>query len=224
MITAQRNGTATKKVTAYRLPSSSSGDVWWIDANDKLQVFCKDGDYYLVLYPFNNTGKHVLGYVPVAAVKASGVPNASGFYKNEKVRAKANANLYHNPSTDKLTGASGSNQTVRATVSKGQELTLLFEKGGFYCVRTSNDTGFIEKSKICNHSNVSDKMISSGNASNFSDKTYHKIEVLYKEVCDTCGFIIEENISNIPYLKMFKEMGYETAVAARNDYENPVCK
>lgn len=27
---------------------------------------------------------------------------------------------------------------------------------------------------------------------------------------------------HIPYLKMFKEMGYETAVAARNDYEIPV--
>ena len=26
---------------------------------------------------------------------------------------------------------------------------------------------------------------------------------------------------HVPYLKMFKEMGYETAVAARNDYENP---
>jgi len=26
---------------------------------------------------------------------------------------------------------------------------------------------------------------------------------------------------HIPYLKMFKEMGWETAVAARNDYENP---
>ena len=26
---------------------------------------------------------------------------------------------------------------------------------------------------------------------------------------------------HIPYLKMFKEAGWETAVAARNDYENP---
>ena len=26
---------------------------------------------------------------------------------------------------------------------------------------------------------------------------------------------------HIPYLKMFQEMGYETAVAAKNDYENP---
>ena len=26
---------------------------------------------------------------------------------------------------------------------------------------------------------------------------------------------------HVPFLKMFKEMGYETAVAARNDYENP---
>ena len=26
---------------------------------------------------------------------------------------------------------------------------------------------------------------------------------------------------HIPYLKMFKDMGWETAVASRNDYENP---
>ena len=26
---------------------------------------------------------------------------------------------------------------------------------------------------------------------------------------------------HIPYLKMFKEMGYKTVVVARNDYENP---
>ena len=26
---------------------------------------------------------------------------------------------------------------------------------------------------------------------------------------------------HIPYLKMFQEMGWETAVASRNDYENP---
>ena len=29
------------------------------------------------------------------------------------------------------------------------------------------------------------------------------------------------NQFHVPYLKMFKEMGWETAVAARNDYENP---
>ena len=26
---------------------------------------------------------------------------------------------------------------------------------------------------------------------------------------------------HIPYLKMFQEMGWETAVASKNDYENP---
>ena len=26
---------------------------------------------------------------------------------------------------------------------------------------------------------------------------------------------------HIPYLKMLKELGWETAVAAKNDYENP---
>ena len=28
-------------------------------------------------------------------------------------------------------------------------------------------------------------------------------------------------VFHIPYLKMFKEMGWETAVAARNDYDDP---
>lgn len=189
------NGTATKKATAYRLPSVNSGDVWWVDKNDKLQVFCQDGDYYLVLYPFNNTGKHVIAYVPTSAVSTSGVPSSSNFYKNEIVRTKSNANLYHNPSTDTLTGASGSNQTVRTTVSKGQELTVLFEKDGFYCVRTSNDTGFIEKSKICTHSNVSKQKTSSGNATKINDASYHEIKITYKEVCNECGIITRENIS-----------------------------
>ena len=174
------NGTATKKATAYRLPSINSGDIWWVDKNDKLQVFCQDGDYYLVLYPFNNTGKHVIAYVPTSAVSTSGVPSSSNFYKNEIVWTKSNANLYHNPSTDRLTGASGSNQTVRTTVSKGQELTVLFEKDGFYGVRTSNDTGFIEKNKICTHSNVSKQKTSSGNVTNINDEAYHEVKIPYK--------------------------------------------
>lgn len=35
--------------------------------------------------------------------------------------------------------------------------------------------------------------------------------------------VVQKHIAHfhIPYLKMFKEMGYETVVAARNDYENP---
>ena len=189
------NGTATKKATAYRLPSVNSGDIWWVDKNDKLEVICKDGDFYLVLYPFNNTGKHVLAYVPTSAVSASGVPNASAFYENKSVTAKANANLYHNPSTDKLTGASGSNQTVRATVSKGQEITLLFEKDGFYCVRTSKDTGFIEKNKICTHANVSEQDIRYGE-SIFVDENYHKTEVICDRVCKDCGKVIDENVSS----------------------------
>ena len=189
------NGTATKKATAYRLPSVNSGDIWWVDKNDQLQVFCQDGDYYLVLYPFNNTGKHIIAYVPTSAVNTSSVPKASNFYKNEIVRTKSNANLYNNPSTDTLTGASGSNQTVRATVSKGQELTVLFEKDGFYCVRTSNDIGFIEKNKICTHSNTSKQIVSSEKAININDESCHEIKNTYKEVCNDCGIVTNENIS-----------------------------
>ena len=189
------NGTATKKVTAYRLPSINSGDVWWMDTNDKVQVFCRDGDFYLVLYPFNNSGKHIIAYVPTSSVNTSGVPSSSDFYKNEIVRTNSNATLYHNPSTDTLTGASGSNQTVRNTVSKGQELTILFEKDGFYCVRTSNDTGFIEKSKICSHSNISRQTVSSGNATNTGDSSYHKTEKSYNEICNDCGLTTKSGIS-----------------------------
>ncbi len=185
------NGTATKKATAYRLPSVNSGDVWWVDKNDKLQVFCQDGDYYLVLYPFNNTGKHVIAYVPTSAVSTSGVPSSSNFYKSEIVRTKSNANLYHNPSTDTLTGASGSNQTVRTTVSKGQELTVLFEKDGFYCVRTSNDTGFIEKNKICTHSNTSNKNEKITVVK--KDDNTHTVTTAYDEVCNDCGKTVKSN-------------------------------
>ena len=216
------NGTATKKATAYRLPSVNSGDIWWVDKNDKLQVFCKDGDYYLVLYPFNNTGKHIIAYVPSSAVNTSSVPNASDFYKNEIVRAKSSANLYHNPSTDTLIGASGSNQTVRATVSKGQELTVLFEKDGFYCVRISNDIGFIEKNKICSHSNTSKQLASSEKTININDESYHEVKNTYREVCNDCGIVTNENISEtVKERHSFSDnkctkCGYEKAIIQEN--------
>lgn len=189
------NGKATKKATAYRLPSVNSGEVWWVDKNDNLEVLCRDGDFYLVLYPFNNTGKHVISYVPISAVSTSGVPNAVDFYKNETVRTNSNTNVYHNPSTDKLIGASGSNQTVRSTVGKGKEVTILFEKDGFYCVRTGNDTGFIEKSKICNHKNTTKKHISSGKIVNSGNSDYHDVNNVYNEVCDTCAQVLKSNVS-----------------------------
>lgn len=228
------NGTATKKATAYRLPSVNSGDVWWVDKNDKLQVFCQDGDYYLVLYPFNNTGKHVIAYVPTSAVSTSGVPSSSNFYKSEIVRTKSNANLYHNPSTDTLTGASGSNQTVRTTVSKGQELTVLFEKDGFYCVRTSNDTGFIEKNKICTHSNTSNKNEKITVAK--KDDNTHTVITVYDEVCNDCGKTVESNVKETKTEKhtlvknKCKNCGYEVPVIEEKPVEStpiedpPVCK
>lgn len=187
------NGTATKKATAYRLPSVNSGDVWWVDKNDKLEVFCRDGNFYLVLYPFNNTGKHVLAYVPTSAVSASGVPDASAFYENETVWMKESANLYHNPSADKLIGASGSNETVRSTVSKGQEVTVLFEKDGFYCIRTSNDTGFVEKSKVCTHDRLTVVILSQTSIESSDD--HHKTETVYNEVCSDCAAVVRKNRS-----------------------------
>ncbi len=201
--TLNHNGTATKKATAYRLPSVNSSDIWWVDKNDKLEVLCQDGDYYLVLYPFNNTGKHIISYVPTSAVSTSGVPKASSFYMNEIMIVTLNANLYHNPSTDKVIGASGSNQTVRTTVSKGQEVTVLFEKNGFYCVRISNDIGFIEKSKLtiekkCEHTNTRDEVKSWEVAQ--KDDTYHTVTDTYDIYCKDCGELIKSNAT-----KMYNE-------------------
>ncbi len=194
--TFNHNGTATKKATAYRLPSVNSSDIWWVDKNDKLEVLCQDGDYYLVLYPFNNTGKHIISYVPTSAVSTSGVPKASSFYMNEIMIVTLNANLYHNPSTDKVIGASGSNQTVRSTVSKGQEVTVLFEKDGFYCVRTANDIGFIEKNKLtiekkCEHTKTHDE-VKSWEVSQ-KDDIYHTVTDTYDIYCKDCGELIKSN-------------------------------
>ena len=102
-IMSKINGKAIQKQTAYMLPNASSQTVWEIWKDDDLQVICKDGSYYLVMYPFLSTGKFVCAYVPVSTVSTSAdIPNATNFYLNQKATVKANSDIYHNPSDSSL--------------------------------------------------------------------------------------------------------------------------
>ena len=143
------NGYGNKTQTAYMLPDSSSQTVWEIWGNDELQVLCRDGDYYLVLYPFEYTGKFIAAYVPVDAVSLNNsVPSSENYYNvlSDGIINK-DTTVYHNASEDDIQGSSG-NHKVRGTLSKNDKVTVLFEDGDFAFIRTDNITGYVLKSSI----------------------------------------------------------------------------
>ena len=155
-IMSKINGKAIQKQTAYMLPNASSQTVWEIWKDDDLQVICKDGSYYLVMYPFLSTGKFVCAYVPVSTVSTSAdIPNATNFYLNQKATVKANSDIYHNPSDGSLLSNSGEDKKVRATVTKGENCQILFADGDYYFIKTdSNLTGFIKQANLTTKSNI----------------------------------------------------------------------
>ena len=155
-IMSKINGKAIQKQTAYMLPNASSQTVWEIWKDDDLQVICKDGSYYLVMYPFLSTGKFVCAYVPVSTVSTSAdIPNATNFYLNQKATVKANSDIYHNPSDGSLLSNSGEDKKVRATVTTGENCQILFADGDYYFIKTdSNLTGFIKQANLTTKSNI----------------------------------------------------------------------
>lgn len=144
------NGYANKKNTAYVLPDSNSQTVWDIWENDELQVLCKDGDYYLVLYPFNYTGKFVAAYVPKSSVSLTdAVPDASEYYAMNKIgTVNKTTDVYHNASTDSLLGADNSDNKVRAELKKDEKVNVLFSDGDFLFIKTDGITGYVLKTDI----------------------------------------------------------------------------
>ncbi len=143
------NGYANQTHTAYMLPDSNSQTVWEIWKNDELQVLCKDGDYYLVLYPFAYTGKFVAAYVPVNAVDLNKtVPSAEEYY-NIFIDGiiKNDTYVYHNASTDDITGSSG-NQKLRATLNEGDTVEVLFADRDFLFIKTDSITGYVSKEDV----------------------------------------------------------------------------
>lgn len=143
------NGFRAEKCTAYMLPDSTSQTVWEIWQNDELIVLCRDEDYYLVLYPFEYTGKFIAAYVPIEAVILNGtVPSADEYY-NLSVKGTVNSDtyVYHNASADDIMGSSG-NKKIRATLNTGDNVTVLFEDSNFMFIKTDTLTGYIPKEYI----------------------------------------------------------------------------
>lgn len=144
------NGKALRQSTAYMLADGASSEVWEIWEDDDLEVLCRDGNYYLVMYPFLNSGKFVCAYVDKDAVETfDSIPNADDFYSiNQSATTNTQAYLYHNPSDSALLSNSGVDKKIRGTLNKDAELTVLFEKDNYYFVKSGNTTGFISKSNV----------------------------------------------------------------------------
>lgn len=132
------------------LPNTNSETVWYVDTGDRCEVLCKDGNYYLLLYPFLATGKYVVAYVPTTIVDLNGeVLSSDKYYKiNKEVVLKDQVILYHNASTQSLIGSSGMDNKIRATLDTNNVVRILFEKDDFYFVKTDSVSGFAEKSKV----------------------------------------------------------------------------
>lgn len=143
------NGYGNKTQTAYMLPDSSSQTIWEIWENDELQVLCRDGNYYLVLYPFEYTGKFIAAYVPTDAVNLDKPVPLSESYYNILSNGIINKDttVYHNASEDDIQG-SGSNHKVRTTLNKNDNVEVLFEDGDFVFVRTDKITGYVLRSSV----------------------------------------------------------------------------
>lgn len=138
------NGYAIARSAAYMLPDSTSQTVWEVWDGDELQVLCRDGDYYLVLYPYVYTGKWVVAYVPVTAVSLNGsVPLASEFYTSKQATINTASIVYHNASTDDLMGST--NYKVRANLNSGDSVQVLFDDGDFSFIKNNTITGYVEK-------------------------------------------------------------------------------
>ena len=145
------NGKATKKEPAYMLPDSSSQTVWEVWKDDDLEILCKDGSYYLVMYPFLSTGKFVCAYVSEKAVSpSSSIPDSKIFYNiNKDAITVSSTSLYHNPSDSSLLSNSGEDKKIRATLSQNTNCKILFEKDNYYFIKTDNGiTGFSKKDDL----------------------------------------------------------------------------
>lgn len=148
------NSMAWKTVDAYMLPDQNSETVWYVENEDRCIILCQDEEYYLLMYPFLNTEKYVVAYVPTNSILRFmepyyEIPLAEDFYDiNKQVVLKSDTKAYHNPSIGPLIGSSSADVRVRATWGEGSVVTVLFEYHSFYFVTTETQSGFVRKSDI----------------------------------------------------------------------------
>lgn len=145
------NGKALRKETAYMLPSSDSQTVWEVWENDDLEILCKDGSFYLVMYPFLSTGKFVCAYVPENAVSTNlDIPSSDNYYTtNRNAVIKSDTEVYHNASDSSLMNNAGVDRRIRATLYTGQNVRLLFKREDYYFIKSDTGiTGFIKSEAV----------------------------------------------------------------------------
>lgn len=142
---------AAKKLT-YLLPSTSSKTTMGLSVDevykdDECKIICRDGDFYLIEYPYASW--NVFSYVSTSAFSSvSGVPDAAAVYSNISAVTNKSAPVYHRPSTAKINSTYNGDLTLIDTIFSGKAVTVLFEYGGYYYIRTSTYTGFVEKSAL----------------------------------------------------------------------------
>lgn len=148
------NGYAKITLPAYMLPDKNSEQVWEVWAGDELQILCRDGDYYLVQYPYVYTGRFVAAYIPTSAVELNGnVPSAEEYYNINKSATISNETIvYHNASTDDLMSGSNNNK-VRKTLNTGNDVNVLFADGDFIFIKTDKISGYIPADSVVYNEN-----------------------------------------------------------------------
>lgn len=163
---------ATAKKLTYLLPSTSSKTTMGLSVDevykdDVCKIICKDGDFYLIEYPYVNW--NVFSYVSTAAFSnVSGVPDASEVYSNISAVTNKSTSVYHRPSTDKMISSNGNGDlTLIDTMSKGRTVTVLFEYDGYYYIRTSSYTGFVAKSALTFEDDAESVMLETAGKSEF---------------------------------------------------------
>lgn len=158
-----RENNATSKVNSvgHFLPSASSATLLNIGGtykDDIMQVLCKDGDFYLCLFPWNGTTvtkeNGVLMYFDVDDIQVNGnVPTAAEFYSlnptgEENAVVISDTKIYYKPDGGANPVKYNGNAVAENTVSTGTRIRVLFEMEGYYCIQTDKFTGFVTKNSV----------------------------------------------------------------------------
>lgn len=135
---------------AYMLPDRNAKTAWYVFTDDQCVTLCYDEntDFYLLLYPFLNTGRYVIAYVPSNIVSMYAepytyIPTTEEYYDiNQLVVLTKDVTAYHDTSKAPLMNGS-LDVSKRAQWKEGTVVNVLFEYNEFYFVTTDTQSGFV---------------------------------------------------------------------------------
>lgn len=188
------NATAKVNSVGHHSPSLTSNMLpAGAYANDKIQVFCKNGDFYLCLIPWGADTTTIscgaLMYIDVADVTLkSAVPDAAEFFtmnptQTNNAVANTATKLYWKANLKAITY--NDNEIAPKNIAAGTAVKVLFEINGNYCVESGGYIGFADKSDFTLNS------IERGLQLNETE-----IEAIYGETISTDGLTVEKVMSD----------------------------